>query len=300
MRQLLALAVLLAFSLPGISQDYEIKLTRSFKPGDKCSFSASASSSEILTTIVEGEEPEIEKEKKSIDFSGSLAVVEINKRGGILKSTLTVDKCVIEFDGEKSEPFKKGTEITARMEDDETIFEVDGKPIEDEIVEALGMIDFIDDPESASDDEIFGTKERKKIGDSWNINAKAAAKDIEKEELKFDIKDISGSTTIEKLVKVEGTDCLQISAELTLKGLKPIDIPDGFNVKESAILATSGGLYPVDVSKGIIEERMEMKMQMKMSGRPDPDVPAVEVIVTSEQKSVQKYDYGEKKADNNK
>ncbi|HBC87790.1 MAG TPA: hypothetical protein DCZ94_12620 [Lentisphaeria bacterium] len=296
MKSLGAFALFIAFTFSVFCQDYEIRLTRPMKAGDKYGISATASSVEISTTAAEGEEPDQETEKTSIELEGLVNVIEVDKKGAPSKEMITIGKCVVESDGQKSEPFKKGAVITAFVKGDDTFFEVEGKPVSEELSNTLGLIEILD-PSDTTDDDVFGTKERRKIGDTWNMNPDPMPADFAKSGIKVDKKNIKGSATLEKLVKSNGKDCLQISAEITMKDVNISDLPAGFTVKNSVMMGTGSSIYPVDTSMGILEETTEMKLQMTISGRIIPGAPDVKIITTTERSSTQKYTYDKSKPD---
>ncbi len=69
---------------------------------------------------------------------------------------------------------------------------------------------------SVSDSEVFGSTMPKKVGDSWPINADAAARQLTQEGLPVKPEDISGTMRFDNVVIRDGRDYLQLSTDLML------------------------------------------------------------------------------------
>ena len=284
MRGLRLIAGLWALGFLGTSvalaQDYEIKLTRPMKVGAEYHIAAVGHSSMKSTIKVNGKVVEEQSKNFSVDFESDDKALEVDKNGEPSKVSLTVDKCILKQGGAEKPLLAKGAVVIASLKDDETVFEIAGQPVDAETAEALDLVVGLG-RNRASDDEIFGTKERKKVGDRWAMNAELAAKELQDVMKGSTVKkeDVAGTVTLDKVVKVGTTDCLQISAEMTVSN---VTMPDR-KVAQMKVQAHFLGLFPIDFSKDITEESDSITMSITVKDKPDPDGPEIVVESVAEQ-----------------
>lgn len=258
------------------AQDYEIKLTRPAKVGAEYHIAAVGSKSMKSTSKVDGKVVEEQNKNFSVDFESDVKALEVDKNGQPSKVSLAVDKCILKQGGEEKPLLAKGAVVTASVKDDEAVFEIAGRPADAETAEALDLVVMLG-MNGASDDEIFGAKERKKVGDRWAINSELAAKELQDVMEGSTVKkeDVAGTVTLDKVVKVGTTDCLQISGEMTVNGATM----QGMEVSQIEIHGNFSGLFPADPFKFIMEESHSMTMSITAKGKPDPNGP--EMVVES-------------------
>ena len=137
------------------------------------------------------------------------------------------------------------------------------------MVEALELFFSLNDAEEKNtDDDAFGTDEKKKVGDSWKINAKALAESAKNDKVEIDPKNVSGKMTLTGIVKAGGQKCLEIKGEFTVKGLKaPADFPRNLRVTKSEMSGRVHSKIPVDTSLPEVENNMVMTMIMEVRSR---------------------------------
>ena len=284
MRGLRLIASLWALGFLGTSvalaQDYEIKLTRPTKVGAEYHIAAVGHNSTKSTAKMDGKVVEEQSKNFSVDFESDVKALEVDKNGEPSKVSLTVDKCILKQGGTEKPLLANGAVVSASVKGDKTVFEIAGQPVDAETAEALDLVVGLG-RNRASDDEIFGTKERKKVGDHWAMNAELAAKDLQDVMKGSTVKkeDVAGTVTLDKVVKVGTTDCLQISAEMTVNNAM---MPD-MKVAQMKIQAHFSGLFPIDFSKDIMEESDSITMSITVKDKPDPDGPEIVVESVTEQ-----------------
>jgi len=284
MRGLRLIAGLWALGFLGTSvalaQDYEIKLTRPMKVGAEYHIAAVGHSSMKSTIKVNGKVVEEQSKNFSVDFESDDKALEVDKNGEPSKVSLTVDKCILKQGGAEKPLLAKGAVVSASAKDDKKVFEIAGQPVDAETAEALDLVVGLG-RNRASDDEIFGTKERKKVGDRWAMNAELAAKELQDVMKGSTVKkeDVAGTVTLDKVVKVGTTDCLQISAEMTVNN---VTMPD-MEVAQMKVQAHFSGLFPIDLSKDIMEESGSLTMSITAKAKPDPDGPEIVIESVAEQ-----------------
>lgn len=266
-----------------IAQDYEIRLTRDSRAGEKYELTASASVSKQMTMSSQGQVLQKNASSITAKLEGTVTVLEIDEIKREKKLSLLVSRCLASANGsaEEREVLAKGTRVVAQIRNGQQEFLIDGVAVSNDIAEILGML--ITLPISqATDDDIFGTKERRKVGDSWPVNGSKGAVDLSSKGVKVDPKDIKGSTKIEKLIAVGSTNCLQISSRIEMTNITA-PLPGGMTVTKSDASATFSGEFPVDVSIRPLSEAMTVSMTFVAKGRPAPDAPEVTLTMNMEE-----------------
>jgi hypothetical protein len=267
--------------------DYAIQLNRPMKAGDTYHISATGKESVKEVTSIDGKAQPDSVREESITIDGSVKVLEVDKNGQPSKISMTVERCLIK-QGAEEKPLAKGTVVTGSVKDGKDVFEIDGKPAGD-LDDILGLLFTLGKGE-ASDDEIFGTKDRKKVGDSWAINSALAAKDLQKDDFKAAPDDIKGTVTVEKAVKSGDTDCLQMKGEVTVSRFD-MSLPPSMKVEKGAVHLTMVSLLPIDTSKGMQEQTMDLSMTVALKGKPQEDGPELATELTATRTCKISYSY---------
>ncbi|HBC87789.1 MAG TPA: hypothetical protein DCZ94_12615 [Lentisphaeria bacterium] len=289
MRILTVLILSVFISAMAAAQEYGIKFDRPHKAGDKYKLIASGTDSKESSVFSNGEMVKSANQLIAINFEGEITILEVNENGRTTKESITVEKCLLRLNGQESSPLEKGTVITASPKGTKTIYEINGQPIDKTLGEALSLVEKVYTG-ALSDDEVFGTKEKKKAGDTWSINTDKIPEDIKRHGMIADQKNISGSTKFEKVEKSGDIECLSLSGEMTIKDFSfPVPPNSGLKVEQSAMMVAYTGLFPTNMAIPRIEESMETKAQISLSGRQKPDAPELKIINTAEQKFEHKY-----------
>jgi hypothetical protein len=90
-------------------------------------------------------------------------------------------------------------------------------------------------PGSATDDEVFGTKEPKAFGESWPINAKLGSEDVKKSGIEVSPEHLNGRTELVGKERIGEADCLSVRGELVASGVALKDLPGGATVDEGTM-----------------------------------------------------------------
>ncbi|NVN93077.1 MAG: hypothetical protein HXX11_21120 [Desulfuromonadales bacterium] len=209
-----------------------------------------------------------------------MAIDEIKREK---KLSLFVTSCLVKTNGStfEREMLAKGTQVIAQQRDGKVEFVIDGKVVSKETAEILCHLISLH-PSQASDDDVFGTKERKTVGDSWAVNSVKGAVDLSSRGIIVDAKDIKGSTQLEKVVEVGGTKCLQISAKMEMSNISP-SLPKGMSVMQSNASATFSGEFPVDVSARPLSEGMTASIAFVAKGKSTPEAPEITLAMDLEE-----------------
>ncbi len=291
MRGLLVYGVVLLASSPLSAQNYQIRLSRDAKAGEKFELSASGSESEQLTMSTQGKVFKTENSFLDAKLDGTITVLEVDELMRESKLSLLVSRCMSSIDGNfnEQEALPEGTQVVAQLRDGKTEFLVDGNAATEEIAKILNL--FIDLSHLAiTDDDIFGTKESRTVGESWPINSALAAKGFTREAalrgLIVDKENIKGYTKIDKMVEVDGTKCLEINATMEMNNFA-LPLPSGLAIERSNIAGTFSGTYPVNVSMRSLSDGSKITMMLVAKGKLAPDSPEITLSINEEQ-SIQK------------
>lgn len=281
LRNVLVFAIIIFTARTLSAEDYEIRLTRPWKVGDKYEMIVSASGFRLATTTTEGQYPKKGMGTVKATMEGIMTVREVDEHQRKKKISLIVTKCQIAPNGDvnETEPLQKGTQIVARVENGKVLFSVDGNPPTRETVHLLNA--FIDLPTAKeTDDEMLGTKERKKVGDRWDINAAQALRPFSNKDITVSPAKSNGSAKLEKIAVVDGIACLQLNIKMESNDVG-ISFADG-TVATGSISVTFSGAFPVDASLPCMSEETRLAEAVTTTDKPVADAPGAVTVTTSD------------------
>lgn len=269
LRMLAYLAVILTTSNL-FGQEYEIHLTRSSEVGDKYEMESISSKSSLMTISRQGQILQKNESSKTAELEGSLTVLGVDG-GKTTKISLVVSRFMATLDetGNEHEVLAKGTQVIAQLEEGEMAFLVNGKRVAEEIAAILNDF-FSFKKEKVGDDEVFGTTDHKKVGESWPVNSKTAAADFSSELGPISPENVKGMTKLENVMEIDGIKCLRINANLQISGAMP-PLPPGMTLEKSAITATVAGDYPLDLKLDALSQYLSAKIIVETRGKRSPD-----------------------------
>lgn len=240
-----ALAVVMHLSSILYAQEYEIRLNRPTKVGDKYRLSTTGHDVTRMVVLVGNTPVQQQLEDLSVELVSSITVLEINPRGEILKFALDIEKCVIKLGGIPQPLLPPGSVVIGVGEGNRTVFKMNEAPVDSMAARVLDMVA----PFAASDvndDDIFGTRDRKQVGDTWDINAEVAAKSFKRIlNLSTDKEDVKGASTLDAVVKGGNDEYLVISAWLTV-GRLSVPLPDGIAIQNGQLKGEFSGRFPTN------------------------------------------------------
>jgi hypothetical protein len=164
---------------------------------------------------------------------------------------ITVDKFTQTEDGSTDDLVKKGEVIVASLKGDKTEYGLRGSlfwhdTLSDDARDALGELVSLHNDAAPGDDEVLGSSAQRKVGDTWDINAQAAAKQLRLlGEMIVTPSDISGSVTLAGVTDRDGVKCLDIRTTLDFNNPSPLD--DSSKTQHTGRLRVKTAvLYPTD------------------------------------------------------
>ncbi len=291
-RTVLMSAVLLLAGFQLLAQDYEIRMSRESKVGEKYELTGTGSTSEDSTITGQGQVLQKQSSFLEAKLEATVTVLAVDSLKRESKVSLVVSRCqaMTNLKADTQDLLPKGTVVVAQlMANGKPEFQVDGKVVAKDVAKALGL--FISLPTGKStDDDMFGTQERKKIGDSWSVNSAKAAADLAEKEIKVSADNVKGQTTVEKLVETDGVKCLRLSCSMEASNV-PVPLPPELKIEKATLSGTFSGDFPLDLARNRQAESAEITMSVLAKGRPAPEAPALTLLLKNKQiKKLQRKD----------
>jgi len=256
-----------ATPIPG--EEYVVRMTRPKKVGDRRRVEATGSTKEAQRVTVAGQEVGKEEKVLSARLVAVQTILAVDAKSNPSRVEYLIESSE-RSSGEKTvEILPAGTRVIAESKDGETVFHVDGTPsLSAETIAALKVVITAHDPSAPSDDEIFGTRERRRVGDKWSMNTEAAARDFSKRGMTITAEDLTGAVQLDGVQSVEGVKALGVSARLHGKNLKIPAVPKGVTLEKAEMDGEMAAVYPADPAVGLsLSDRIQFRVSVLMSGQ---------------------------------
>lgn len=273
---LLSLALLVPTAARAAADDdktYDIRLERPFKVGDRHKVAALGAFRNKLVFRREGEEPRTVDEAAGLRLDGVAEVKEVNKDGRRTRVTVTVGTCTLMVGDKSKSLLPEGKVIEVRWDKDgaETKYAVDGKDVPADMGELLDLALELGDPEGVTDDVIFRTDGKWKVGDTWAADPAAAAREFDRLKLTVKPDDVTGQTTLVEAGKVDGRDVLKLKFAFKIGELSgPGRRPDAkLKLRKGTFAVESSATVPVDPAGQAVREEAKINTTGEMEGTSD-------------------------------
>jgi hypothetical protein len=239
-------ALVLLSAGAGHAEDFTVKFQRSFAVGQKFDWSASLDMSQSMKLESEGKELRNDSEKGKIAGEAVMEVTAVSAKGDPAKFHLVIAKLqAATGDAALEDVAASGTEVDG-------IYGADGKAeftatkgeLSDGGKRALTQLFEGRDPNGKfSSDDIMGTKDKKKVGDTWDMNIKIMG-EATGGAVTMDPAKTKAIVKLEDKMDVGGAGWLKFSANLDGTDLT---IPKVGAAKDAKITARETMQSPVDV-----------------------------------------------------
>ncbi len=245
----LAAAVAAAPAVPAAPpQDYAVRLARPAAAGQKRLAVGSLETDDRLAGARSGV-PSDQRQTSVIRYVVATEILEVSARGNAQRATLTVRRLTKESGGAKLELARPGEVVTARLAGRERVFEMQGARLAPDLQQALGAAVPLRADDEPTDDDLFGTAQRRRVGESWAANGELFAR-LGASNLSFDPKDAAGTVTLEGVKPVHGVPCLEVRWKLDARhgSFKPGSLPEGLAGSTTSMSVAGSMVVPVDVA----------------------------------------------------
>jgi hypothetical protein len=272
------LCLALVAALPVLAQDYEIRLHHPQRVGSKNKVSATGRDLQEMSMWSEGRALRQEKKELSVEMDAVSTVLAVGPKGKPTSLSLQIQKLTKMDAGIQKDLLPRDTVVTASRAGKKTSFEMNGQAVEPDVAQALELVITVGNPElEDTDDDLFGTRERKRVGDSWDANQAAVAK-LLMSDPRMTVKDIIGKATLKELIKDASGQRLLVAFEVTGKTVPANPAPGAS--QGGTIVMKGTAEFPLDTSLPRVKETAEMNLSARMTGKQNPNGPEVERRMT--------------------
>ena len=264
------------------AQEYEIRMDRPVRAGEKFRMTAKGTAEEKSLIKMGDELVRDDRENFAIDFEATMTVLEVDSQHRPTKAQFVVSKCTKTEAYDLRPLIPPGAVVVAAVKDREAVFTVNGEQASREVGQALDLVITLSKG-GATDDEIFGTRSRKKVGDRWGINAELAAKELSDMKFKVAKEALNGATTLEQVVREGGREYLMLATEMTVSPASP-ELPPGTTLERSKLEMKFTGKYPAEGDAPSEEESADLSLNFTVRSKAAPGEQDVVVESASRQR----------------
>jgi hypothetical protein len=250
------------------AQDYEIRLHRPQVVGQKYHLSAGG---RMARTRVEKSGDKIlknEQEKFTVECDCVVTVLAVDDKGKPSQLSLQIERLTRTDDAGVKALVTKGSIVSVSMKDGEEVSEMAGHRLSLPAQEATNVILPLS-PNVPTDDELYGTNERKKPGDRWDANTDLMLKVLLRHAASANKENLNGTVTLEKVINVGGTPCLQISGSMDCSQYVPF-VSSEVKVEKGFLKIGFSEKLPVAASRPALETTQSSSFGYTLRGRPNP------------------------------
>ena len=275
----LGLSVLWAVSsLAGWTQDYEVKLERPAKAGEKYGLTATGSQKEVSTVSVGGQVAEKKDNAFTASLEAQVTILTVDGKGRATATEYAVAKFTMKKGEQETELVPAGKVVVAERGKKPAYALKDGGAVSPEAQAAFGLLVSSGDKGEESDDAIFGTAARQAVGAEWPMDAAKAAASLQKAGIALTKENLSGSVKLNGVEQAGGLDCLNVVATMNAKGFA-MPLPPGLKCEAAELNASFGGLFPVDPAQPRLAESKTMQMRFSAKGKAEGQDLALEAAI---------------------
>ena len=265
------------------AQDYEIRLHRPEPVGAKTKLSISGKDRQEMSGWSGTKKLKEEIKELAVELEGTATVLETSPNGNHKRISLQVDKLVTTEGGIQRELLPRSTVVLAARKDGKKVFEVNDQTAHPDVAQALAVVIPIESDDYMGD-ELFGTRERKRVGDSWDINQTAAREILSNSNIK--IENFFGKVTLKNVLQDAAGTRLLVTIDVTAK-VAPA--APGSSAASGTMTFKGTTELPTDPSPSQATETIDMGFSLRSQYKPDPNGPEVEIRMDMKRTSNSKF-----------
>ena len=261
------------------AQAYEIKLHRPAKVGDKFRLDITARRGKPETAQFFADPLEVPIPELKVQLSADVEVLGTDSVGSITNAAFQFNTFLVSRGG-IDQPDSQLPPVTARLRDGKVVLEKNGIPdnfVEPSIQEALSLAIDIIKTTDATPDQLYGTTNPQKIGDSWPINTQLLARELKKLGT-FPENAVTGTATVKGETRLntsalsggsptDDVDCLQIGVDVNVDSFA-VQIP-GFTPKTGHLKLEYLVLMPTHPSLPLLHSLTKVTLDHEAFGTAD-------------------------------
>ena len=254
-------------SATATAQEFTIRLTRPSLSGQRYRLVAEASRTRHVVTKKDGAVVAEQQSKKSIELDAVVTVSRLNAKGRVAQKMLVIQRCVQIEGKNRQELLAKGDVVIIAKLDSTPTFRLVGGVMTPSVTKALELI-FGTKSRAADDDELFGSRQRRKVGESWPINAEAVARSLKSEGIEVKSEQVSGKMQLARRLKYAKIDSLHISGRMKLANVAfSAAVLPGYELVSASAEGTFSGVFPINLAQGKLYDAKTMNVDLVMRGK---------------------------------
>ena len=266
------------------AQKYPIRLSSPDHIGKKSHVSVIGSFNQEAASTQNGSVLKSVSTNRLVIFEGREEVLSLDADGVALRESFTVEKFTNLENGVTGILLNPGSVILTDGSQEKAKQIVLKNGVMSEAARtAFSWILAPHSPDRHSDDEIFGTKEPKAIGDSWPINKLAAISDL-RGTLIIPIERMTGAVSLVSKGSISGDECLNLLAEVKADGVAIKNAPEGFVPDRGKMDITLRTCIPISPAANSRKDGAVMNSQIRLKGMPGTLIETVILEMTSNQR----------------
>jgi hypothetical protein len=245
---------------------HEIKLNRPMKVGQKFDLKAECMIVQKSGGTIMGSAVGAETTRYIVRLDSELEIVDVDKHGRATETEQVIRSCVISKNGQVIRDEKAGTRLRAWRRGEDKGIEVDGVAVADETAGVLEMVCCLEH-DGATDDELYGSSEPRKVGETWPIEHDAVLADFQRQtSTPIQSKQLSGEMKLLEALERDGEPCLKVFNRMKLDdailGLGPM--PPGATLEEASTDIKIQGVFPRDATKTWRSRSAQIELHLVM------------------------------------
>jgi hypothetical protein len=214
----------------------------------------------------------LDAKEYQVNFQGSAEFLEIDST----KIAFTVERFTMTGEGTTVELLKPGSVIVADERAQEPV-SLKGGTMDEKELKAFLMVYTVHKQGAATDDDMFGTKERKTIGDSWSINVARVFDTFNASGLTVPPGHLSGTVTLVAKDEIGSIDCLRLRGEFAADGLSSTDLRTDLKLDQIKMQANFHACFPIEDSGLSFERGIEATMQAHITDKQGTAVDSIRI-----------------------
>lgn len=258
---------------------YLVRLSRPMKVAQKFQYTSDATLVDSATGTVSGRVKTLTPRTVTVHLDGQSEILAVNPKGKVTKMRITVAECVARSGKERRTIVPPGRVVTAEAGKFKTKLMLDSGSltIEDDLI--LRAVVYLPKLDDVTDDEIAGTSQRQKVGQTWDVHPDQIQRAWAAAGVKLKRSQISGNAKVKGVEAIDGVQCLRVTGRIKVDHfLFPAsEIPDGAKVEDASYEEKFTRLAPVDLSAPMLVESHSSKIEAVITNSPDAIAPDVKV-----------------------
>lgn len=254
-----ALACVIALGGAGAAEEnaaaarYPVKFCSPYKPGQRFSVKVRSNLATSNVVKIAGTVANSTSESGNVVFEGVETVLQVDAHGRKIAKEVIVKKCVRTSGGNSEVVIPENGKLTVTRTKEGVDFKLNGERVSDDLRKTLQDVTPDITTETEDEDEVYGAKEPKAVGDSWEPNLDLVLKQAN--DVGFDIckrEDVSGKVTLTGIEKLPGGgEALALKAAVEAKADSGKEISGskisagGFKSELAMLCPVGGSVQPV-------------------------------------------------------